>query len=262
MREYRVRRHANLFTNTARFYDLDLAWFPHHDIEFYTQLAAVTGGPILEAACGTGRVTIPLARAGYEVYAFDLSRQMLSLLRAKLTRLPMETARRIHLHRDDMASFEVGRRFPLVIVPFRSFQALTEEQDIAGALSALRRHLTQGGTAVIDLFAVEGEPDSSWLGEQVDWVRRMPDSGEVVTRTRRGVRIDRRRQIIHSEVGFHVEQPDGTRETAWDRFALRYYHPYQIQVRLAAAGFRITGEFGYYDRRPLETGPELLFLFQ
>jgi SAM-dependent methyltransferase len=262
MRSPRLHQQPNLFRQTSRFYDLDLAWYPHQDVEFYLQLAAETGGPILELACGTGRVTIPLARAGYEVYGFDLSREMLGVLQSKLNRLPMEISRRIHLHRDDMADFDVKRRFPLVIVPFRSFQALTDEEEIAGALAGIRRHLMPGGTAVIDLFAVHGEPDASWVGEQVDWVRRMPETGEVITRMRTGLSVDHAEQIIHSEVSFHVEHADGRRESVRDPFALKYYFPYQMQVRLAASGFSILGEYGYYDRRPLEEGPEMVFLFQ
>jgi SAM-dependent methyltransferase len=262
MREPRLQRQPNLFANTARFYDLDLSWYPHHDVEFYLELAAKTGGPVLELACGTGRVTVPLARAGYEVYGFDLSREMLSVLQSKLNRLPMDIARHVHLHRDDMAGFDVRRRFPIIIVPFRSFQALTDEEQVTGALAAIRRHLEPGGTAVIDLFAVDGEPDASWLGQKVEWVRRMPETGEVITRMRTGLSIDHDAQVIHSEVSFHVQHADGRRETARDRFALRYYFPYQMQVRLAASGFRIVGEYGYYDRRPLERGPEHIFLFQ
>jgi hypothetical protein len=161
-----------------------------------------------------------------------------------------------------MSQFDVKRRFPLIIVPFRSFQALTAEDQIAGALAGIRRHLEPGGTAVIDLFAVDGEPDASWLGEQVDWVRRLPETGEVITRTRKGIRVDHAEQIIHSVVSFHVQEQDGENHTASDRFALRYYYPYQMQVRLASSGFSITGEYGYYDRRDIGAGPELFYLFQ
>lgn len=262
MREPRLDRQPNLFRNTARFYDLDLAWYPHHDVEFYLQLAAETGGPILELACGTGRVTIPLARAGYEVFAFDLSREMLSILQSKLNRLPMEISRRIHLHRDNMSGFDVPRRFPLVIVPFRSFQALINEEEITGALAAIRRHLMPGGRAVVDLFSVDDDPDGSWLGDQVDWVRRIPETGEVITRMRTGLSVDHAEQVIYSEVSFHVQHADGEQETARDPFALKYYFPYQMEVRLAASGFSILEEYGYYDRRPIEKGSELIFLFQ
>lgn len=262
MRKSRVEKNPNLFQNTARFYDLDLSWYPHHDVEYYLQLAAEIGGPILEPACGTGRVTIPLARAGYEVYGFDLSRQMLSVLQSKINRLPMEISRRIHLHRDDMASFDVKRQFPLIIVPFRSFQALTGEEQIAGALGSIRRHLAPDGTAVIDLFAVDGEPDADWLGEQVDWVRRVPETGEVITRTRKGIKVDHNEQVIHSVVSFHVQHKDGKQETVSDPFALKYYYRHQMEVRLAASGFSILGEYGYYDGRAIETGPELIYRFK
>ena len=262
MRKPRLQKNPNLFQDTARFYDLDLSWYPHQDVEYYLELAAEIGGPILELACGTGRVTIPLARAGYEVYGFDLSRPMLSVLQSKVNRLPMEISRRIHLHRDDMASFDVKRRFPLVIAPFRSFQALTSEEQITGALASIRRHLASDGTAVVDLFSVDSDPDASWLGEQVDWVRRIPETGEVITRTRKGLKVDHDQQVIHSLVTFHVQHKDGEEETASDPFALKYYFNHQMEVRLAASGFSIVGEYGYYDGRKIETGPELIYHFK
>src|SRR5580765_803820 len=79
---------------------------------FYRDLARKTGGPILELACGTGRLTIPLARDGYEIVGLDASPAMLRVTQAKADAEDVE----ITLAYGDMRSFDLGRRFPLVIL--------------------------------------------------------------------------------------------------------------------------------------------------
>ncbi len=42
-----------------------------HDIEFWRRRAILSDGPVLEAACGTGRITLPIARAGVAITGLD-----------------------------------------------------------------------------------------------------------------------------------------------------------------------------------------------
>src|SRR5215218_8149650 len=79
---------------------------------FYRDLARKTGGPILELACGTGRLTIPLARDGHEVVGLDASRTMLRAARAKAEAEDLDIA----FVQADMRSFDLGQRFPLIIL--------------------------------------------------------------------------------------------------------------------------------------------------
>src|SRR5215467_6151990 len=69
----------------ARFYDLDTEGITA-DLPFWVSLARRTGGPVLEVACGTGRVLVPLARAGFSVVGVDLSAAMLGVARDKIAR--------------------------------------------------------------------------------------------------------------------------------------------------------------------------------
>src|SRR5918912_1113576 len=88
---------------------------------FYREIARRTGGPILELACGTGRLTLALARDGHEVVGLDASRAMLRAAHAKAEAEDVE----ITLVQGDMRSFDLGRRFPLVIVCCNSLAHLT-----------------------------------------------------------------------------------------------------------------------------------------
>ena len=86
------------------------------DIPFWRRHAARRGGPVLDLGCATGRVAIPLARNGHEVWALDRSPAMLDELRRRLAGEDPATAARVHPVEGDLARFDLGRRFALVAV--------------------------------------------------------------------------------------------------------------------------------------------------
>src|SRR5919202_2393911 len=103
---------------TARLYDA----FPFDaDLSLYRELASETGGRVLEAACGTGRVLVPLALAGFSVVGLDVSAEMLSLARAKLAGAEDGARGRSRLVEADMRSFDLGEQFDLAVVAAKSF---------------------------------------------------------------------------------------------------------------------------------------------
>jgi ubiquinone/menaquinone biosynthesis C-methylase UbiE len=87
------------------------------------------GEPALELGCGSGRVTLAVAQAGFLITGVDLSPQMLARAEQKLADMPEETRARVSLVQGNMTSFDLGQRFPLVIIPFRPFQHLLEVQQ-------------------------------------------------------------------------------------------------------------------------------------
>jgi ubiquinone/menaquinone biosynthesis C-methylase UbiE len=83
----------------ARLYDA----FPFtDDLAFYAGLAGTQGGPVLELGCGSGRVLVPLARAGHHVVGVDTSPHMLALAREKLATEAPEVAARARLVQADL----------------------------------------------------------------------------------------------------------------------------------------------------------------
>ncbi len=252
----------NLFLRTARFYDLDMSDLATHDLAFYRGHAALSQGPILELACGTGRVTIALARAGHSVHGLDLSNSMLAILETKLAGERPEVSDRVSITQGDMAEFNLGRRFSSVIVPFRAFQALTSFEQQRGCLLSVRRHLEPGGRFILDVFMPHPHVLQRWEGAtgHVDWVAHDPETGETITRRSRCRRVDPERQIIYPELSFEVTSSDGSVHTFADQLALRFFYPYQIQTLLATHGFRIEEEWGDYQCGPLGYGPEQIYV--
>ena len=115
------------------------------DLPFWLELAAQTGGPILELGCGTGRVLIPLAQAGYCAIGLDHDLSMLNYLQSnmgqQLKYVPQVFA-------SDIARFNLAVQFPLIILPCNTFSTLSD-RDRREGLSFVRWHLRKDG-----IFAV------------------------------------------------------------------------------------------------------------
>lgn len=263
---------VNLYLGGAPYYDLDAEGYGREDIRFYRRYAdrlagALHGGSpekttVLELACGTGRVSLPLAQAGFPVTGLDLSDAMLSVFAEKLEREPESIRERVSLYLGNMADFQLEHApFDLIIIPFRGFQALVETTDALNALNCVKRHLAPKGLFILDLFAVA--PFNRWLDdyqERIEWRRRDPATGDEIVRARIAGACDTKRQRIHPTTIYYVTHPDGRTDRIEDQFSLRYYFQQQMETLLVASGFDIVEEFGDYLGAPLGEGAEQLFV--
>lgn len=121
------------------------------DVPFYVEEAVNSGGPVLELACGTGRVAIPIAQAGVPIVGLDHSPAMLAVAQRKAEAAGLDE-RRLHLVQDDMREFSLGKRFSLVIIPFRSFLLLETVEDQKRCLASIAGHLAEGGRLIMNFF--------------------------------------------------------------------------------------------------------------
>lgn len=121
------------------------------DVAYYVALARSRGGPILEYGVGTGRVALPLARAGFDVLGVDRSRPMLARLGERLALEPREVRARVRVRAADFRALSLSRKFPLVIAPFNALLHLHELDDFERFFARVRRHLAPGGWFVFDV---------------------------------------------------------------------------------------------------------------
>lgn len=139
------------FDPWAIYYDLIHTGLPD-EAEFYAGLAVTHGGPVLELGCGTGRIAILLAMSGLDVTGMDNSPPMLEVCSEKLAQAAPVSGR-LHLVEGDMRDFELGQRFPLALMTYRTFMhCLTPEEQLA-CLACIYRHLEPGGELVCNLWA-------------------------------------------------------------------------------------------------------------
>ena len=244
----------NAFDRLARYYDWEHAGFLE-DLPLYLGLAERVGGPILEAACGTGRLLLPLARAGYDVVGLDSSPAMLGLAEAALAREP-RLGRRVRLVPGDMRTARLGEQFGLVIVALDSFGLLLERAEQLRGLASLRRHVAHQGLLVVDV--ANGNLRGGEAAEETVLHRagRLPEGSQllkwVVRRTDHALQLDR---LLHLYDESAVDGP--VRRTAVE-LELRYFTRFELELLLERAGFLVEAVFGDYELGPFGPGSQRL----
>lgn len=119
------------------------------DLQFWLGIAQRLGGPLLELGCGTGRLTIPLARAGYPVIGLDNQAGMLGVLMAQLQQEPA-LKNYISVLQADMTTFFVARQFSLIILACNMLSALSRVERQA-LLNTVNTHIKPGGFFVASI---------------------------------------------------------------------------------------------------------------
>lgn len=225
------------------------------EIVFYRELAKKASdiGPLLEVACGTGRISIDLARQGRQVTGFDLSEEMLGIARKMSAGL-----RNIRWVLADMRSFEMGERYGLVLIPGHSFQFMLTPVDQMACLTCIKHHLLPGGRLVVHL----DHQDLGWLWNlyQVDG-GKFKAAGEVL-HPRSGNRVLVSRawsyepctQTASVRTIWEERDAQETRVQRWERgpVALHCIFRFEMEHVLARAGFKVLGVYGSFKGTPLQ----------
>lgn len=228
------------------------------DVSFYTEIARANGGEALELACGTGRITIPLAQAGVQVTGLDLSAEMLARAREKAETLGLD-GNPLFL-KGDMRDFDLGKTFFTIMIPFRSFLHLLYVKEQMKALACVRKHLAPGGKFVFNVFV----PSIDHLYEEVEkmslrGVYPAEDGHQVMMWDY--TRYDHFQQI--SEVTRTYERYDAEGklvEKRAGRFTLRYIFPTELHHLLRLAGFRVVERYGTFDKAPFDQDSKELII--
>lgn len=230
------------------------AYTNRRDTQFYVDEAKAVGGTVLELGCGTGRVLLPIARAGYTIDGLDSSPHMVERCETKLFAEPESVRERVHLHRGDVRSFNLGKKFDLVTAPFRVLQHLTTVEDQLAFLDAVARHLQPGGRFCFDVF----NPNFAALvaadgSEHEDTPETPLPDGRSFRRTGRVRRVRWIDQVSEIELIYYVSEKARAAPNRYvQAFDMRWFLFAELQHLLARRGFRVRSIYGDFDRSPLE----------
>lgn len=210
------------------------------DIAFYVEQALASGGPVVELAVGTGRIAVPIARAGVAVIGVDSSPEMLAEARAAA--IAAGVSQLLDLRLGDLREPRVDERVPLAICPFRSLLHMETESEKLRALRAARELLERGGRFVFDVFA----PSPEDIQETHDrWLEREPGIFE------RAVWDEGSRTLSLSV------RSDGGAETT---FGLHWLSAAEWLRLLDEAGLEVDELYGWFDLRPYEEEEDMVFV--
>jgi SAM-dependent methyltransferase len=218
---------------------------PSASLDFYLEVIGATEGAVLELACGTGRLTIPIARAlandpSRPVAGLDLAPAMLEAVR----RNAAAAGTAIEVVEGDMRSFSLGRRFGTIFVAFNTLLHLTTNEALSECFARVREQLAPGGAFAFDIF-----------NPSIRMLARSPAERSTVTRF-----TDERFGEVHVEATMDYDAATQVNRGAWRLSApgkpdfltlpvhLRCIFPQELPVLLAANGFRLEsrdGDFGH-----------------
>jgi len=249
---------GNLYDNTADFYDYDNREIIKDDLDFYLEYANQTNGPILELASGTGRVSLHIAeKTGRVLECIELSEHMLEKFSDKLKKSHKHLQENIHIHNGDMSAFNLGRVFEYIIIPWRALQFLPVQEKTVDCLNCVHKHLADNGIFVFDIFKPRIY-DEKWFGKE-DISYDIVDGNKRIIRSTVNHYADTVKKYIQYKNKIRILE-NGIEMVKEDLLTAKYYEYNDIVDILMGLKFKIKEEYGYYDKRTIKDGDEMIFV--
>ena len=251
---------------SAKYYEAAYAAKPELiDVPYYLGLARRVGGPVLEIACGTGRVLLALARTGVEVCGVDNSVHMLQVLRENLSHEPREVQERVYIEAGDMRNFRLARKFPLIVIPFRAMQHMYTVHDQVDALKTAAFHLNENGKLVFDVFFPKFEYLLEGIGKEIfelEW-KHPSDPTKIVRRYLRKEAHDKINQNFRATFIYRTYQGDKLIREESEPLQMSYYTYPHLRALFLLAGLEPIEEYGSFNETPLDnTAEDILFVLK
>ena len=224
-------------------YDLEVESYDE-DRPLIEQWARSLGGPLLDLACGTGRVALRMAAQGYQVTGVDIVPEMIALARQKAA----ERAVSVEWVVADARTFHLQKRFPFAFMLCNAWQFFLTREDQEALLACVREHLLPEGCF---LFGTRNPTPQNLLevlhpaGEQYT----MPAGGQLAISEQQ--HYDPMTQIQHYTRHLTFHHPGGQQEEKTLHTALRYVYPQEMEALLYYNGFQIRACYGSWQQEPL-----------
>lgn len=232
----------------------DLEYGHDYDLPFWLALGEREDGPLVEWGAGTGRLAVPLACAGHEVTAVEVSERMVEAGRGK--------GGAVRWVRGDMRHASPGREFGLAICAFNSFLCLLSVDDALAFLRNAREHLVAGGLLGIEVSAFSPDELSDPPGGALlrhDFTRERPYGGKV---ERFSIsRYDPASQLLCMNLFYELYGSSGTLDNkrAHD-LTIRTVGRGELELMLRLSGFEVEAVYGGFEGEPFGAASDHLIV--
>lgn len=218
------------------------------DLRFYKKwLPENKDAKLLELCCGTGRLTIPIAKDGYDICGVDYTSSMLERAKVKASEAGLE----INFIEADIRTLNLQEKFDLIFIPFNSIHHLYKNEDLFQAFEGVKNHLKKEGVFLLDCF----NPDIQYFAESENGQRLIAEyttCDERKVLIKQTMRYEKATQInrikwhywINGE--FHSVQ----------NMDMRLFFPQELDSYLQWAGFEIVHKFGSFEEEVFNESSE------
>ena len=218
------------------------------DLQFYKKwLPKNKEAEILELCCGTGRLTIPIAKDGYSICGVDYTPSMLE--QAKMKAIEAELV--IDFIEADIRMLDLQEKFDLIFIPFNSIHHLYKNEDLFKVFNVVRNHLKDGGLFLLDCFnpniqyIVEGEK------EQKEIAAYTTDDGREVL-IKQKMRYENKTQINRIEWHYYING----KFNSIQNLDMRMFFPQELDSYLKWNGFNIIHKYGGFGEEAFNDNSE------
>lgn len=249
------RSSPTVLTNLAEYSQPDLYDLENPDFEpdgsFYLALTQQYPGAVLDLGCGTGRITIPLARQGVAITGLDVMPAMLARAQSKAADLPITWIEA------DARTFQLSTQFQLILDTGATLQHLLERADHEAVLARVREHLAPDGCVVFHTFA----PHPTRLVDlaEHDWFTYTNQAGQMI-RVSGSVGYEHQRQVFHEDAIRRWQDPAGQEVARFAPLARRMFFPQEFELLLHYNGFLVTQRYGNWDGSPITNESQLMIV--
>jgi len=210
------------------------------DIPFYKGQVERYDDPVLELGCGTGRITIPIAREGYEIIGLDISKQLLDTAREKSKKENID----IDWINGDMRNFSLNKKFKLIFIPFNTIHHILNLDDMEKVLKNVRKHLKPDGRFIVEFFNPDLEILTRDPTEEHEVTEYEGPEGEV--KVTESTNYERAKQLMH--LSWFYESNDEKVEKEW---TIRVWFPKEVDAILKYNCFEIEHKYGDFEESPM-----------
>ncbi|MEI7484623.1 MAG: class I SAM-dependent methyltransferase [Ignavibacteriota bacterium] len=206
------------------------------DYDYYLKRILECKGTVLEVGVGTGRIFKEALNKGADIYGIDVSKTMIDVLRSNI---PEENHNRVFVK--DARDFNLGVKFDLIVMPFRTFSHFIDTDDQLKVLNNIHHHLNPEGRLIFDVF----NPDLSLMKEGLENLTDFEgeyESGRMVKRII-SMKTDFAHQIMNSKFVFEWDENNKINRSVWDS-QLRYFFRYELENLVRLSKLRLIDIYG------------------
>ncbi|HEY0755112.1 MAG TPA: class I SAM-dependent methyltransferase [Ktedonobacteraceae bacterium] len=236
------------YDSIAPFYDIEHAHFDE-DLDMYRNFAELCGGKILELACGSGRLLLPLAREGYTLVGVDTSERMLEIARGALAKEGLTA--RCQLVQQDMCSLQLPDKFRLALIALGSFGHVITRAQQRLALLAIRQHLSKGATFILDISNEDARYMEALSGQMLHQGTWQQEDGSYVTHFLSPASSNSQ-HLLDLTHFYEVHHQGGNVQRHVAQTSLYLFERNETELLLTLAGFRVKDIYGSYEFGPYE----------
>ena len=218
------------------------------DLKFFKKwLPKNKGARILELCCGTGRLTIPIAKDGYNISGVDITSSMLEQAKVKASEAGLE----VEFIEADIRTLDLPEKYDLIFIPFNSIHHLYQNEDLFQAFNVVKNHLKENGLFLLDCYnpnikyIIEGEKEQKEIAEYIT-----NDGREILIKQK--MRYENKTQINRIEWHFYINDEFDSIQN----IDMRLYFPQELDSYLEQNGFTIIHKFGSFKEEEFNDSSE------